>query len=120
MNSINQSIESTTIKKTMMRILPFTFLCYVIAYLDRVNMGFAALEMNADLALSAQVFGLLSGIFFIGYFLFEIPSNMIMHKVGAKLWIARIMITWGIVTDINSICTIVYTFVYCSFFTRNC
>jgi MFS transporter, ACS family, tartrate transporter len=98
MNSINQSIESTTIKKTMMRILPFTFLCYVVAYLDRVNMSFAALEMNADLALSAEVFGLLSGIFFIGYFLFEIPSNMIMHKVGAKLWIARIMITWGTIT----------------------
>ena len=82
----------------MLRILPFTFLCYVIAYLDRVNLGFAALEMNADLALTAEVFGLLSGIFFIGYFLFEVPSNMIMHKVGAKVWIARIMITWGIIT----------------------
>lgn len=93
-----KAIESTTIKKTMIRILPFTFLCYVIAYLDRVNMSFAALEMNADLGLSAEVFGLLSGIFFIGYFIFEIPSNLIMHKVGAKLWIGRIMITWGIVT----------------------
>ncbi|WP_026573055.1 MFS transporter [Bacillus sp. UNC438CL73TsuS30] len=92
------SIESTTIKKTMKRILPFTLLCYVIAYLDRVNMSFAALEMNADLGLSAEAFGLLSGIFFIGYFLFEIPSNLIMHKVGAKLWISRIMITWGIIT----------------------
>ncbi len=98
MTSIKQSIESTTIRKTMLRILPFTFLCYVIAYLDRVNLGFAALEMNADLALTAEVFGLLSGIFFIGYFLFEVPSNMIMHKVGAKVWIARIMITWGIIT----------------------
>lgn len=98
MNAINQSIESSTIKKTMLRILPFTFICYVIAYLDRVNLGFAALQMNAELALTAEVFGLLSGIFFIGYFLFEIPSNMIMHKVGAKVWIARIMITWGIIT----------------------
>lgn len=98
MTSIKQSIESITIRKTMLRILPFTFLCYVIAYLDRVNLGFAALEMNADLALTAEVFGLLSGIFFIGYFLFEVPSNMIMHKVGAKAWIARIMITWGIIT----------------------
>ena len=98
MTSIKQSIESTTIRKTMLRILPFTFICYVIAYLDRVNLGFAALEMNADLALTAEVFGLLSGIFFIGYFLFEVPSNMIMHKVGAKVWIARIMITWGIIT----------------------
>ncbi len=98
MNSIGQSLESTTIKKVMLRILPFSLLCYIIAYLDRVNLGFAALEMNADLALSAEVFGLLAGIFFLGYFLFEIPSNLIMHKVGAKVWIARIMITWGIIT----------------------
>ena len=98
MNSISQSIERTTIKKTMTRILPFVLICYIIAYLDRVNLGFAALEMNADLALSAEVFGLLAGIFFLGYFLFEIPSNLIMHKVGAKVWIARIMITWGIIT----------------------
>ena len=61
-----------------------------------MNLGFAALDMNADLALSAEVFGLLSGIFFIGYILFEIPSNLIMHKVGARVWIARIMITWGL------------------------
>lgn len=94
---MNPSIESSTIKKTMLRILPFAFICYVISYLDRVNIGFAALEMNADLALSAEVFGLLSGIFFLGYVLFEIPSNMIMAKVGARFWIARIMITWGII-----------------------
>ncbi|MFB5281730.1 MULTISPECIES: MFS transporter [Peribacillus] len=102
MNSISQSIERTTIKKTMTRILPFVLICYIIAYLDRVNLGFAALEMNADLALSAEVFGLLSGIFFIGYFLFEIPSNLIMHKVGAKVWIARIMITWGLITILTA------------------
>jgi ACS family tartrate transporter-like MFS transporter len=81
----------------MVRILPFVLLLYIVAYLDRVNMGYAALQMNADLALTAEVFGLLSGIFFIGYFFFEIPSNMILHKVGARIWIARIMITWGIV-----------------------
>ena len=92
-----QAIEISTVKKTMSRILPFVLLLYVIAYLDRVNLGFAALEMNADLALTAEGFGLLSGIFFIGYFFFEIPSNMIMHKVGARIWIARIMISWGIV-----------------------
>ena len=102
MNSISQSIESRTIKKVMLRILPFTLICYIIAYLDRVNLGFAALEMNADLALSAEVFGLLAGIFFLGYFLFEIPSNLIMHKVGAKVWIARIMITWGIITILTA------------------
>lgn len=84
-------------RKRMVRILPFVLLLYIVAYLDRVNMGYAALQMNADLALTAEVFGLLSGIFFIGYFFFEIPSNMILHKVGARIWIARIMITWGIV-----------------------
>lgn len=95
--STTHSIERTTIRKTFLRILPFIFICYIVAYLDRVNLGFAALDMNADLALSAEVFGLLSGIFFIGYILFEIPSNLIMHKVGARVWIARIMITWGII-----------------------
>ncbi|RHW38590.1 MFS transporter [Lysinibacillus yapensis] len=96
MNHI-QAVEKSAVKKTMVRILPFVLLLYIIAYLDRVNLGFAALEMNADLALTAEVFGLLSGIFFIGYFFFEIPSNMIMHKVGARLWIARIMLSWGII-----------------------
>ena len=81
----------------MKRILPFILLLYVVAFLDRVNMGYAALEMNADLSLTAEAFGLLSGLFFISYFLFEVPSNMILKKVGARLWIARIMITWGIV-----------------------
>lgn len=80
MNTI-QTVEKTTIKKTMGRILPFILILYVVAHLDRVNLGYAALEMNADLALSAEVFGLLSGIFFIGYFLFEIPSNMILQKL---------------------------------------
>lgn len=93
----NQSIEKSTISKTMKRILPFILLLYVIAYLDRVNLGYAALEMNADLALTAEVFGLLSGIFFVGYFFFEVPSNMIMSKVGARIWIARIMLSWGVV-----------------------
>ncbi|RNB86516.1 MFS transporter [Brevibacillus nitrificans] len=91
------SIEKSTIRKTMMRILPMILILYVVAYLDRVNLGYAALQMNAELALTSEVFGLLSGIFFIGYFFFEIPSNMIMHKVGAKMWIARIMLSWGII-----------------------
>ncbi|PFO05826.1 MFS transporter [Bacillus sp. AFS076308] len=92
-----QSIEKSTVKKTMRRILPFILVLYVVAFLDRVNMGYAALEMNADLALTAEAFGLLSGLFFISYFIFEVPSNLIMHKVGARLWISRIMISWGIV-----------------------
>ncbi|MDR7316836.1 MFS transporter [Brevibacillus nitrificans] len=91
------SIEKSTIRKTMVRILPMILILYVVAYLDRVNLGYAALQMNAELALTSEVFGLLSGIFFIGYFFFEIPSNMIMHKVGAKMWIARIMLSWGII-----------------------
>jgi MFS transporter, ACS family, tartrate transporter len=91
------AVERSTLKKTMGRILPFILILYIVAFLDRVNMGYAALEMNADLALTAEAFGLLSGLFFISYFLFEVPSNLILHKVGARLWIARIMITWGIV-----------------------
>lgn len=92
-----KAIEKRTISKTMKRLFPIILILYTVAYLDRVNLGYAALEMNAELALSAEVFGLLSGIFFIGYFFFEVPSNMIMHKVGARIWIARIMLSWGIV-----------------------
>lgn len=90
-------IERRTVSKTMRRILPFILILYIVAYLDRVNLGYAALQMNKELALSSQVFGLLSGIFFIGYFFFEVPSNMIMHKVGARIWIARIMLSWGVI-----------------------
>lgn len=95
MKNVQMSVQESAIKKVMWRLLPFVLFCYIVAQIDRINIGFAALEMNAELALSAEVFGLLSGIFFIGYFLFEVPSNMILHKVGARLWIARIMITWG-------------------------
>lgn len=84
--------------KVFWRIMPFLMLCYVIAYLDRVNVGFAKLQMSIDLGFSETVFGLGAGIFFLGYFLFEVPSNILMHKVGARIWIARIMITWGILS----------------------
>lgn len=87
-----------TLSKVFRRILPFIFACYVVSYLDRTNVGFAALTMNRDLGLSAEQFGLGAGLFFIGYFLFEIPSNLIMQKVGARIWIARIMITWGVIS----------------------
>jgi MFS family permease len=73
------------------------FLLYIVAFLDRVNIGFAALTMNADLAITSRQFGLLTGIFFWGYFLFEIPSNLLLHKIGARIWIARILFSWGIV-----------------------
>ena len=82
----------------MRRIIPFVFVCYVISYIDRVNVGFAALTMNRDLGLTPAQFGLGAGLFFIGYFLFEIPSNLIMQRVGARVWIARIMITWGLIS----------------------
>jgi ACS family tartrate transporter-like MFS transporter len=92
-----ESIEAGTIRKVRTRILPFLFLLYIICFLDRINIGFAALTMNEELAITSQQFGLLSGIFFFGYFLFEVPSNLLLHKIGARIWIARILITWGIV-----------------------
>src|SRR3954454_8477894 len=97
MNEATVSLEKRTVKKIMKRILPFVLLLYIIAFLDRVNMGYAALEMNAELALSAEVFGLLSGIFFVGYFFFEVPSNILMERFGPTIWITRIMLTWGLV-----------------------
>ena len=91
------SIEGRTIQKVRNRILPFIFVLYIVAFLDRINIGFAALTMNRELAITSQQFGLLTGIFFIGYFLFEIPSNLLLHKIGARVWIARILLTWGAV-----------------------
>jgi MFS transporter, ACS family, tartrate transporter len=99
-NEIDSTVmttEARTIRKVRIRIIPFIFLLYIVAFLDRINITFAALTMNRDLAISSQQYGLLSGIFFIGYFLFEIPSNLLLHKVGARLWIARILVTWGVV-----------------------
>jgi ACS family tartrate transporter-like MFS transporter len=90
--------ERQVLAKIRRRLIPFMFLLYIVSYLDRVNVGFAALQMNQDLGLSAGDFGLGSGIFFIGYFLFEVPSNLIMERIGARLWIARIMISWGLVS----------------------
>ena len=84
--------------KVFWHIMPFLMLCYVVAYLDRVNVGFAKLQMNVDLGFSETVFGLGAGLFFVGYFIFEVPSNVIMYRIGAKIWIARIMITWGLVS----------------------
>lgn len=92
------SFEDATYSKVTWRLLPLLFLCYVASYLDRVNVGFAKLQMLQDLKFSDTVYGLGAGIFFLGYFVFEVPSNMILHKVGARLWIARIMITWGIIS----------------------
>lgn len=84
-------------RKVRRHLLPLLFVLYVVAYLDRVNVGFASLTMNRELALSSEQYGLLSGIFFWGYFLFEVPSNLVLHRLGARTWIARILITWGLV-----------------------
>jgi len=93
-------LETRVMRKISFRIVPFIMLLYFIAFIDRVNIGFAALTMNEDLGFSPAVFGLGAGIFFVGYFLFEVPSNLILNKVGARLWIARVMITWGIISAI--------------------
>ena len=95
---MENSLESLTIKRVYWRLIPFLFVLLVINYLDRVNIGFAALRMNHELGFSASVFGLGAGIFFIGYAVFEVPSNIMLHRVGARLWIARIMVTWGLVS----------------------
>ena len=91
--------EEATYKKVGAKLIPFLFFCYIVAFLDRVNVGFAKLQMAADLQFSDAVYGFGAGIFFIGYFIFEVPSNVILERVGAKMWIARIMITWGIISS---------------------
>ena len=93
------SSEDALYRKVMRRILPLLLLCYVVAYLDRVNVGFAKLQMLDELSLSDGVYALGASIFFWGYFLFEMPSNLLLHRYGARFWIARIMITWGIVSS---------------------
>lgn len=90
--------EASVYRKVTWRIVPFLMLCYIVAYLDRVNVGFAKLQMLSDLKFSETVFGLGAGVFFLGYFLFEVPSNVILHRVGARVWIARIMITWALMS----------------------
>ena len=95
------SIEARTIQKVRIKILPFVFLLFVVCFLDRINIGFAALTMNTELAITGQQYGLLFGIFFFGYFVFEIPSNLLLHKIGARIWVARILITWGILATLT-------------------
>ena len=92
------AVEIRTIAKVTTRLVPFLILCYFVAYLDRVNVGFAALTMNQDLGLSQTAFGFGAGIFFLAYFLFEVPSNLLLERFGARKWIARIMLSWGILS----------------------
>ncbi|MEJ8814577.1 MFS transporter [Variovorax ureilyticus] len=94
--------EKATVRKVTLRTIPFLFLLYIISYLDRANIGYAALQMNAELALSSEAFGFISGIFFVGYFMFEVPSNVMLNKYGARVWIARILISWGILAALSA------------------
>jgi len=94
--NFTESVESAVYRKVTLRLLPYLFLCYILAYVDRVNVGFAKLQMQHDLGMTEAVYGLGAGIFFIGYFLFEIPANMILQRIGARRWIGPIMIVWGV------------------------
>ena len=91
-------LERETIARVTRRLLPMLIACYFVAYLDRVNVGFASLTMNKALGFSSAVYGFGGGIFFLGYFIFEVPSNLLLSKVGARRWIARILVTWGIIS----------------------
>src|SRR5215470_8902886 len=93
-----RDVSTVTLRKITVRLIPFLFILYIVAWLDRVNVGFAALQMNADLGFSSAAFGLGSGVFFLGYCLFEVPSNLVLYRVGARRWIARIMMTWGAIS----------------------
>lgn len=109
-----QRAESIYSKVTL-RLVPFLFICYIFSFLDRVNVGFAKLQMQKDLAFSDTVYGLGAGIFFIGYFIFEIPSNLLLEKFGPRKWIGRIMITWGIVSAATMFVNSALTFYICRF-----
>ena len=93
-----ENAQGVTIKKVFLRLMPVLFISYILAYIDRINIGFAAIRMNVDLGISPYIFGLGAGVFFIGYFIFEIPSNLMLEKTGARRWIARIMISWGVLS----------------------
>ena len=110
------SLENRTVSKVFWRLMPFLGLLYIIAFLDRVNVGYAALSMNKDLGFSNAIYGLGAGIFFIGYFVMEIPGNLIMARVGARMWIARILITWGIVSGLTAFVTTPMEFYLVRFF----
>ena len=96
--SASRAEQEAAYAKVTWRLIPLLFICYVAAYLDRVNVGFAKLQMLKDLQFSEAIYGLGAGIFFIGYFIFEVPSNLLLHRFGARKWIARIMISWGLIS----------------------
>jgi len=107
---MTRTVEQSTMRNVYLRVLPFAVLTYFFCYLDRINVGFAALTMNKDLGLDPATYGMAAGAFFWGYVLFEVPSNIILEKLGARLWIARIMVTWGIVSGLTAFATGPYSF----------
>src|ERR1700753_1253602 len=113
---MTQSIEKSAMGKIYLRLLPFAILSYFLAYIDRINVSFAALTMRDDLGISAGAYGFALGTFYWGYFIFEVPSNVIMEKVGARIWIARIMITWGILAGAAAFATGSTSFAVIRFF----
>src|ERR1700758_564949 len=102
---MDATLEQSTMRKVYLRLLPFAVLSYILAYIDRINVSFAGLTMRGDLDMSAGAFGFAVGTFYWGYFIFEVPSNVILEKVGARLGIARIMITWGILACVTAAVT---------------
>jgi ACS family tartrate transporter-like MFS transporter len=102
---MNQAVERSAMRKVYLRLLPIALFTYLLCYIDRINVGFAALTMRGDLHMSATEFGFATGTFYWGYFIFEVPSNIILEKVGARLWIARIMITWGLLSAATAFAT---------------
>jgi len=103
--AMDRTLEQSTMRKVYLRLLPFAVFSYVLAYIDRINVSFAGLTMRGDLGMSAGTFGFAVGMFYWGYFIFEVPSNVILEKVGARIWIARIMITWGILAGLTAVVT---------------
>jgi ACS family tartrate transporter-like MFS transporter len=102
---MDRTLERSTMRKVYLRLLPFAVLSYVLAYIDRINVSFAGLTMRGDIGMSAGTFGFAVGMFYWGYFIFEVPSNVILEKIGARIWIARIMITWGILAGFTAAVT---------------
>ncbi len=107
---MERTLEQVTMRKVYLRVLPIVLVSYFLCYLDRINVGFAALTMNKDLGLDASMFGLAAGMFFWGYCLFEVPSNVVLEKLGARIWIARIMVSWGILSGATAFCVGPYSF----------
>src|SRR6516164_4294844 len=116
----SNALEKSAMRKIYLRLLPFAVLSYILAYVDRINISFAALTMRDDLNMSASAFGFAAGMFFWGYFIFEVPSNLILERVGARVWIARIMISWGLVAGLTALVVDTTSFVVVRFLLGVC